>query len=430
MPHNLPLNGTRLWADLMEIAEIGATEKGGCNRQTLTDLDGHARALFQRWGEAVGLTLTVDRVGNMIFTRPGRDPARKPVAIGSHLDTQPTGGKFDGILGVLAGLEIMRALHESGAETAAPLVLINWTNEEGARFSPPMMGSGAAMGIFSEAEVLAKLDPEGRIFGDELRRIGWQGNADPTTLQNLGAYFELHIEQGKQLEDENLDLGIVTHALAQTWYEVTVEGTESHGGSPMAGRHDAMMGAAPLIAAIETIALTALSPTGEPALSPTGEPGRAPAGEPGRATVGCLSVHPSSRNIAPGRVWFSIDTRHADPERLQWMGTEIKSRAATIATNRGLQITVTDFWHAPMTPFAPDLAEHLRTSARTRGYRFKDMPTAIGHDAVYLARHVPSVMLFCPCHDGISHNEAESITPEWATAGLEVLADAVLAAAN
>ncbi len=414
MTTNIPLSGARLWDSLMEIARIGGTPKGGCNRQTLTDLDAQGRALFQRWGEAVGLTLTVDRVGNMIFLRPGRDPSRKPVAIGSHLDTQPTGGKFDGILGVLAGLELMRALHEAGAETEAPLLLINWTNEEGARFAPPMMGSGVAMGLFTEEEVLAKQDPDGKVFGDELRRIGWQGTADPAALQDVGAYFELHIEQGPQLENEGLDLGVVTHALGQTWYEVTVEGAESHGGSIMAGRRDALLGAAPLIAAVEDIAFAALSPSGEP----------------GRGTVGCVSIYPSSRNITPSRVWFSVDTRHGDPEKLIWMGQEIRKKAAAIAEARNLTIEVKDFWHAPLTPFAPDLAQHLRDAANARGYRFKDMPTGIGHDAVYMARKVPTVMLFCPCHGGISHNEAESITPEWATAGMTVLADAVLAAAN
>ena len=413
-PTNIPLSGQRLWDSLMEIAQIGGTAKGGCNRQTLTDLDGQGRALFQRWGEAVGLTLTVDRVGNMVFRRPGRDPSRKAIAIGSHLDTQPTGGKFDGILGVLAGLEVMRALHEAGAETEAPLVLINWTNEEGARFSPPMMGSGAAMGVFSVAEVLAKQDAGGAVFGEELRRIGWRGAADPADLRQLGAYFELHIEQGPQLENEGLDLGIVTHALAQSWYEVTVEGEESHGGSIMAGRHDALMGAAPLMAAVEEIALAAVSLSGEA----------------GRGTVGVVNVYPSSRNIAPSRVFFSVDTRHGDPERLAWMGTELKVRAADTAARRGLKIDVVDFWHSPMTAFAPELAERLRVAARVRGYRFKDMPTGIGHDAVYMAREVPAVMLFCPCHGGISHNEAENITPAWATAGLTVLADAVLAAAS
>jgi len=414
MTTNLPLSGTRLWDSLMEIAKIGGTAKGGCNRQTLTDLDSQGRALFRQWGESIGLTLSVDRVGNMVFSRPGRDPSRKPIAIGSHLDTQPTGGKFDGILGVLAGLEIMRALHEAGAETDAPLMLINWTNEEGARFSPPMMGSGVAMGLFTEAEVLAKQDAEGAVFGEELRRIGWQGTADPTALQNIGAYFELHIEQGPQLENEGLDLGIVTHALAQTWYEVTVEGTESHGGSLMAGRRDALMGAAPLIAAVEEIALAAVSPTGEP----------------GRGTVGCVSIYPSSRNIAPSRVWFSVDTRHGDTAQLSWMGEELRRRAAALATQRDLHIAVEEFWHALLTPFAPELADRLRASAQARGYRSKDMPTGIGHDAVYMARHVPTVMLFTPCHGGISHNEAESITAEWATAGLTVLADAVVQTAN
>jgi N-carbamoyl-L-amino-acid hydrolase len=414
MTTNIPLSGTRLWDSLMEIAKIGGTAKGGCNRQTLTDLDSQGRALFQKWGESAGLTLSVDRVGNMIFHRPGKDPSRKPIAIGSHLDTQPTGGKFDGILGVLAGLELMRALHEAGAETEAPLLLINWTNEEGARFSPPMMGSGVAMGLFTEAEVLAKQDADGKRFGDELLRIGWQGTADPTALQNVGAYFELHIEQGPQLENEGLDLGVVTHALGQTWYEVTVEGAESHGGSLMAGRRDAMMGAAKLISDVEDIALTAISPTGEP----------------GRGTVGCVTVYPSSRNVAPSRVWFSIDTRHGDPDQLTWMGQELRNRAAEIAEARNLAIEVTEFWHAPLTPFAPDLAQHLRSAAKSRGYTFKDMPTGIGHDAVYMARKVPTVMLFCPCHGGVSHNESESITQHWATAGMTVLADAVMAAAN
>lgn len=414
MSTNIPLSGQRLWDSLMQIARIGGTTKGGCNRQTLTDVDGEGRALFQRWGEACGLTLSVDRVGNMVFTRPGRDPSRKPVAIGSHLDTQPTGGKFDGILGVLAGLELMRALHESGTETEAPLVLINWTNEEGARFSPPMMGSGAAMGIFTEAEVLAKQSLDGAVFGAELQRIGWQGSADPAALQNLGAYFELHIEQGKQLEDEGLDLGVVTHALAQRWYEVTVEGEDSHGGSNMAGRRDALMGAAPLISAVEEIALAAVAPDGQV----------------GRGTVGCVSIFPSSRNVAPGKVWFSIDTRHGDPAMLDWMGVQLRDRAAGIAAARGLRIELTEFWDSPLVPFAPELAQRLREAAAQRGYRFKDMPTAIGHDAVYVAKKLPAVMLFCPCHGGLSHNEAESITPEWATAGMEVLADAVLATAG
>lgn len=411
---NIPFSGPRLWDSLMEMAKIGGTAKGGNNRQTLTDVDSEGRHLLQRWAEAAGCTTSVDRLGNMMLTRPGRDPSRKPVAFGSHLDTQPTGGKFDGVLGVLAGLEVMRAVHEAGIETEAPLMLINWTNEEGARFAPPMMGSGAAMGIFTEAEILAKQDSDGKVFGEELARIGWKGEADPAALRDLGAYLELHIEQGKLLEDAGKTIGVVTQALAQNWLEVTIEGEEAHGGSPMAGRHDAMMAAAPLIAAIEEIALAAVTPDGNP----------------GRATVGRLTVYPDSRNIAPSRIWFSVDTRHHDPDLLATMAAEIRARAATIAAQRGVTIRVDDFWYSPHTPFDPALVGRVRDAAERLGYSHMDMPTAIGHDAVYVARRLPTTMIFCPCHGGLSHNEAESITPEWAEAGMRVLADAVLATAG
>ncbi len=388
---NVPVSGPRLWESLMAMARIGATAKGGCNRQTLTDLDSEGRHLLARWAAAAGATLSVDRVGNMMLTRPGRDASRRPVAFGSHLDTQPTGGKFDGVLGVLAGLELLRAVHEAGIETEAPLMLVNWTNEEGARFSPPMMGSGAA-----------------------LARIGWQGQADPAALRDIEAYFELHIEQGRLLEEAGRDIGVVTHALAQSWYDVTIEGEESHGGSPMAGRRDALMAAAPLIAAIERIALASVTP----------------AGDPGRATVGRLTVFPDSRNIAPSRVWFSIDTRHHDPALLARMGDDIRAEAAAIGAARGVRIAVADFWHSPLTPFDPVLVGRVRDAAARLGLPHMDMPTGIGHDAVYVARRVPAAMIFCPCHGGVSHNEAESITPDWAEAGLRVLADAVLATAG
>ena len=408
MATNLPLSGARLWDSLMEYAQIGGTPKGGCNRQTLTDLDGQARALLQRQAEAAGATLSLDRLGNMVLTRPGRDPSRKPVAIGSHLDTQPTGGKFDGVLGVLAGLEILRALHEAGVETEAPIVLVNWTNEEGARFSPPMMGSGAAMGMFAEAEVLAKTDSTGATFGGELARIGWQGAADPAALQSLGAYFELHIEQGPVLEREGRDCGIVTHALAQHWFDVTVTGEDAHGGSAMAGRRDALMAAAETATMIERAALTAGA----------------------RATIGRMTLAPDSRNVVPGRVWFSLDTRHDHEDQLAALAATLRAEAAVIGARRGVAIEIADFWISPATPFDATLVGHLRDAAERRGIPHRDMPTAIGHDAVYVARKLPAVMLFVPCHGGLSHNEAESITPQWAEAGLMVLADAVLATAG
>ncbi|RYI99843.1 MAG: M20/M25/M40 family metallo-hydrolase, partial [Acetobacteraceae bacterium] len=264
------------------------------------------------------------------------------------------------------------------------------------------------------AEILAKRDQAGLAFGEELKRIGWQGEADPADLQKVGAYLELHIEQGKLLEDAGLDVGVVTHALAQSWYEVTVEGEDAHGGSPMAGRRDAMMAAAPLIAAVEEIALATLAPDGER----------------GRGTVGVVEVYPSSRNVAPSRVFFSVDFRHSDPEALARMGAALTARAAEIGAARKVTATVAPFWHSPLTPFDAALVERARASATARGLKWQDMPTAIGHDAVYMARKVPSVMIFCPCHGGLSHNEAESITPEWATAGLQVLADAALATAG
>jgi N-carbamoyl-L-amino-acid hydrolase len=405
---NLPVSGARLWDSLMEMARIGGTPKGGCNRQTLTELDGAGRALLQRWAEDAGCTLSVDRVGNMALRREGRDPSRPAVAMGSHLDTQPTGGKFDGVLGVLAGLEVLRALHEARIETEAPVVLVNWTNEEGARFSPPMMGSGVAMGLFTEEEVLAKKDPAGAVFGEELRRIGWQGEADPAGLQSLGAYFELHIEQGPLLEREGIPVGVVDRALAQAWFDVTVTGEDFHAGGAMAPRRDALVAASMLVQAVEEIAIA----------------------EGGRGTVGRITVQPDSRNVVPSQAWFSVDYRHGDEAALARMGSALRARAAEIAAARKVKADVADFWYCPLTPFAPELVSALETAARGRGLNYQVMPTGIGHDAVYVARRVPTAMIFVPCEGGISHNEAEAITPGWAEAGLVVLADAVLATAG
>jgi N-carbamoyl-L-amino-acid hydrolase len=395
---NLPLSGARLWADLHDIARIGATPAGGCDRQALTDLDAQARDWLRVRAEALGCRLLLDRFGNMGFLRPGRDPARQPVGFGSHLDTQPTGGKYDGVLGVLAGLEILRALHEAGAETEAPLLLLNWTNEEGARFSPPMQGSGAALGIFAADAVLESRDAEGAVFGAELARIGWQGS---DTLPELAAFLELHIEQGTELEAAGVPVGVVTHALAQRWYEVTVEGVATHAGSRMEGRRDALVAALPVMAAVDRIARD----------------------HGGMGTIGQLRIEPGSRNVAPERVWFSVDTRHADEAALDSMGAALRAGAAGLGEVR-------DFWHSPGLCFDPTLVAHLREAAAARGLPWREMPTVIGHDAVHLARQVPTAMVFVPCHGGVSHNPAESITPEWAEAGLLVLAGAVLAAAG
>lgn len=408
MASNLPVDGARLWSSILEMAKIGPGIAGGSNRQTLTDADGEGRHLLRRWCEELGLAMSVDRVGNMVFTRPGDDPSLPPVAFGSHLDTQPTGGRFDGVLGVLAGLEVMRALADAGTATRAPLMLINWTNEEGARFSPPMMGSGVAMGLFDEAEVLAKTDPAGAVFGAELRRIGWAGEAEPSLLQRLGAYLELHIEQGPLLEAEGAEVGIVTGASAQAWFEVTVTGAEAHAGNGMGLRRDALVAASQMIVAIEGIAH---------------ELG-------GNGTVGRVTVSPDSRNVVSGRVWFTVDLRHARASALAEMERQMRGRIGAIAGARHVSAEIMPFWSFPETPFDATLVGRLSDAAKARGYRFLRMPTGIGHDAVYVARRVPTAMIFCPCHGGLSHNEAESITPAWAEAGCKVLADAVLATAG
>lgn len=405
---DLPISRTRLWDSLMAMARIGATARGGCDRQALTDADGAARRQLARWGEALGLALSVDRVGNMALRREGADPARPPVAIGSHLDTQPTGGRFDGALGVLAGLEVLRALAEAGLRTRAPLLLVNWTNEEGARFAPPMMGSGVAAGVFAEGEVLAATDPAGAVFGAELARIGWRGEADPAWARGLAAYLELHIEQGPVLEAAGAVIGVVTAAAAQAWFEVTVTGAEAHAGNPMAMRRDALAAASHMIAAVEGLAL---------------EHG-------GAGTVGRLAVHPDSRNVVPGRVWFTVDLRHAEEAVLGRMVAALHARLAAIAAARGVGVAVVPFWSCPTTPFDPALAARVRAAAGARGLAQRDMVTGIGHDAVHLARVVPTALIFVPCHGGISHNEAESITPEWAEAGCRVLADVALATAE
>jgi N-carbamoyl-L-amino-acid hydrolase len=411
MTTNLPLSGARLWDSLMAMARIGGTAKGGCNRQALTDADAAGRALLREWGEALGLSLTVDRVGTMVLRRKGRDPARKPVAIGSHLDTVPTGGKFDGVYGVLAGLEILRALHEAGVETEAPIVVINWTNEEGARFAPAMAASEVAMGFREEAALLATPDKAGvATFGAELARIGWAGPADPTALRDLDAYFETHIEQGPILEREGADVGICTHALAARSFEVVVTGQNGHTGAPMEGRADALAAAAEVILAVERIARET--------------------GGQGIGSVTRIAIEPDARGNIASRATLGCSQRHHAQDGLAAMGAALRAEAAAIAARRGVEIALVPGWGYPQTEFDTVLRGRLEAAAAARGLKARPLPVPIGHDAIHVARVLPAAMLFIPCHDGLSHNEAESITPAWAEAGLLVLADAVLETAG
>ncbi|HYD68045.1 Zn-dependent hydrolase [Azospirillum sp.] len=407
---NLRIDGERLWASLMDLATIGATPKGGVCRLALTDLDREGRDRFVQWADMAGCDVRVDQVGNLVARRAGRDATRDPVCMGSHLDTQPTGGRFDGIYGVMAGLEVIRACNDAGIVTDAPLELIVWTNEEGARFSPPMLGSGVAMGVFTLDHVLDIRDTEGLRLGDELRRIGYAGPHDPTA-HRMAAYFEAHIEQGPVLEAEGQAIGVVTGAQGQRWFEATVTGSEAHAGpTPMRLRRDALAGAALMIAAVEAIAREV--------------------GGDACSTVGRIRAEPDSRNVIPGRVWFTIDLRNPDADTLSRMVAMMNERLGTIARERNLGLEIIDFWDFPTTPFDATLVGRVRASAARRGLTHRDIVSGAGHDAVYVARKVPTAMVFIPCEGGLSHNEAENIKPADALAGCHVLADAVLETAG
>jgi N-carbamoyl-L-amino-acid hydrolase len=409
---NLTVNGERLWASLMELARIGATERGGVCRLAASDLDGEARRLFVRWCEEAGCSVAIDHIGNIFARRPGRDPALAPIIAGSHLDTQPTGGRFDGAYGVMAGLEIVRTLNDLDYETEAPIEIVAWTNEEGSRFSPAMVGSGAFAGVFPLDAALATLDNNAPALtlGGELQRIGFAGLA-PVGGRAVGAYFEAHIEQGPILEAAHLPIGIVTGAQGQRWYEITVTGQEAHAGpTPMPRRRDALVGAARMIDAVNRI-------------------GHAHAPN-ACATVGFVQVSPNSRNTIPGRVFFTVDFRHPQDDVLTAMDRELRAACAEAAATQNLEADVAEFWYFPPTPFDSRLIGRVREAATAQGYKHQDIVSGAGHDAVYMARVAPAAMVFVPCVGGISHNEIEDALPEDLTAGCNVLLNAVLESAD
>ncbi len=405
---NLTVNGDRLWASLMELARIGATERGGVCRLAAGDLDAAARRLFIRWCEEAGCTVTIDRIGNIFARRPGRRPELPPVMAGSHLDTQPTGGKFDGAYGVMAGLEVVRSLNDLGYETEAPIEIVAWTNEEGSRFSPAMVGSGAFTGVFGLDAALATRDnnaPEVTL-GSELARIGFAG-PEPVGDRKVAAYFEAHIEQGPILEAAGLPVGVVTGAQGQRWYEITVTGQEAHAGpTPMPRRRDALVGTARMIDAVNKI-------------------GHAHAPH-ACATVGFVQVSPNSRNTIPGRVFFTVDFRHPDDAVLTRMDRDLREACAAAAATQALEVKVEEFWYFPPTPFDAALVGKVREAAAAQGYKHQDIISGAGHDAVYMARVAPSAMIFVPCVGGISHNEIEDAKPDDLTAGCNVLLNALL----
>ncbi|MEC8275184.1 MAG: Zn-dependent hydrolase [Pseudomonadota bacterium] len=407
---NLKTNASRLWDSLMEMAKIGPGIAGGNNRQTLTDEDSEGRHLFQRWCEEAGCTMGVDTMGNMFATRPGTDPDALPVYVGSHLDTQPTGGKYDGVLGVLSGLEIVRTLNDLGIKTKHPIVVTNWTNEEGTRFAPPMLSSGVFAGLHTQDWAYDREDAAGLKFGDELKRISWVGEEE-VGAREMHAFFELHIEQGPILEAEGKDIGVVTHGQGLNWLQVTLTGKEQHTGStPMAMRRNAGLGMAKVTQLAHEIAMSH-------------QPNALGA-------VGQCDVYPNSRNIIPGRVVFTIDFRSPDFEIQGDMDERLRTGTADIAEELGLEWEVETVGHFDPVTFDEGCVDAVRRAAERLGYSHMNIVSGAGHDACWINRVAPTAMVMCPCVDGLSHNEAEDISREWAEAGTNVLFHAVVETAE
>ena len=402
---NLAIDAERLWSEIMATAAIGATPKGGIRRLTLTDLDRQVRDWFKARAEALGCRVTVDDMGAMFARRDGTADV-PPIAIGSHLDTQPTGGKFDGVLGVLGALEALRTLHEAGYETYAPIEVVNWTNEEGSRFAPAMVASGVFAKVFERDWAAARTDRDGVTFGAALEAIGYRG-LERCGEHPLSAFFELHIEQGPILEAEGRDIGVVTGVQAMRWYEVTLTGQDAHtGATPMHLRKNALLGAARVIERVEAIA-GAHAPSGV-------------------GTVGLIENRPNSRNVVPGEVFFCVDLRHPDGNALDRMEVELQTSLGEICRPLGLDVAMQKIWHQPEVRFDPDCVASVRTAAALSGYSARDMVSGAGHDAAYVSRVAPAAMIFVPCRSGISHNEAEFTAKEQCAAGAQVLLQAVL----
>ena len=402
----LRTNGDRLLAHLAEMAEIGATPAGGCNRQALTDLDRDGRLLFLSWCEARGYAVTVDRIGNLFARRPGTDPAALPILMGSHLDTQPTGGKYDGVYGVLAGLEVLEALDDAGIDLPHPLEVAVWTNEEGARFDPAMTGSGVWSGVLSLEGALRTKEADGITVGDELLRLGFSGMA-PAEPRPLRAALEVHIEQGPILEANGLPLGIVTGGQGIRWYDVEVHGTAVHAGpTPMEQRHDPVLGLAEVVSELRRLAET-----------------HAPWA---RVTVAKLSSEPGARNTVPAVVRASLDLRHPDDATLDLLDAGARAALAAAAERHGLACSLHEAWRSVPVAFDAEIVEAFRHAADLLGAAHQDIVSGAGHDSCYLARVAPTGMLFIPCRDGVSHNESEHAEPEHLVLGADALLQAVL----
>ncbi len=404
------IDGARLWDSLMEMGRIGATPKGGVGRLALTDLDKQARDLFVGWCEGAGCAVRVDRMGNIFARRAGTDDTLPPVMTGSHLDSQPLGGRFDGAYGVLAGLEVVRALNDAGAATRAPLDVVAWTDEEGARFKAGMMGSGVFAGLQDLAAALVNPDDRGKTMGQELARIGYAG-PEPVGGMEIAAFFEAHIEQGPVLEAEGTPIGVVLGGQGQRCFRVTVTGEEGHAGTlPMDRRKDALLGAARMIDAVNGVAFRHQP---HPVI-----------------TVGALQVRPNSPNTIPGQAVFTIDSRHPDDARLAAVAEDMRSECEAVAADAGLDLAIEQTAERGSVAFDETCVAAVRAAAERLGTAHRDIYSGAGHDACNLALVAPTAMIFVPCEGGISHNEAENAKPADLAAGCEVLLQVMVARAG
>ena len=407
---NLKINGDRLWNSLMEMAKIGPGVAGGNNRQTVTDEDGEGRHLFQSWCTAAGMTMGLDQMGNMFAHRAGTDADALPVYVGSHLDTQPTGGKYDGVLGVLSGLEIIRTLNDLNIQTKHPIVVTNFTNEEGTRYAPALLSSGVFVGIHTQEWAYEREDANGLKFWAERELIGWKGDEE-VGARKMHAFFELHIEQGPILEAEAMEVGVVTHGQGLSWTQVTITGRESHTGStPMPMRKNAGLGMARVLELVDEIAWSH-------------KPHAVGA-------AGHIDVYPNSRNVIPGKVVFTIDFRSPELAIIEDMNARLRQGAQKICDEMGLEVTFEKVGGFDPVEFDAGCVSAVRNAAERLGYSHRDLISGAGHDACLINRVAPTAMVMCPCVDGLSHNEAEEISKDWAVAGTDVLLHAVLETAE
>ena len=402
----IAIDAQRLWQSLMDLASIGATEKGGVRRLALTRLDGEARDQFIRWSKAAGCSVTVDGIGNIFARRAGRNDALPPIITGSHIDTQPSGGKFDGNYGVMSGLEVVRTLNDHNVRTEAPIEVAVWTNEEGSRFTPVMMGSGVFVGAFPLESTLQRADLDGVTVGHALQEIGYAGSAK-IGGRPVGAYFEAHIEQGPILEDTRKVIGVVVGALGLRWYDIVVTGQDAHAGpTPMRLRKDALLVASRIVAEINALACR---------YQPDG-----------RGTVGFMQVKPNSRNVIPGEVRFSVDLRNARDAALERMESEMRAACSRYAQEGQVSVSVERVANYPACDFDQGCVSAVRNAAQTLGLSHMDIVSGAGHDAIYMAGVAPTSMIFVPCEGGISHNEIENAKAEDLAAGCNVLLNVML----